>query len=604
MSELAGQVPGPSCIALSDEVLGCVVLVDGDGTIVDISPGAESLLGWSPDGIRGKAIDVLVPEPVRTQHARQVSEFLADSERPATRRLHPVALHLDGREIPVDIELRPLLFHGDRYVAAVLTDATTDRSARLLAEAHTRTAIGQELKSADGRFLKANPAFCQLLNYEALSELAESESRYRLLAENATDVVYQLDADSRLKWVSPSIGAVLGWRPEQLIGVDAIELAHPDDIATVLSWRRKLFDGTESPKFEVRMRCADGATKWMSLQARPTRDHAGSINGVIVGLRDVDQEVRARAQAARVEGMFRLAMNGAPQGMSVTGLDLGFLQVNPALCSMLGRDEAWLLAHNVRDVVHPADLEQDLAGRGELLNGRGEASVQECRWLRADGSEIWVNHSMGLLRDEHEQPLFYVSHVQDNTAAHQARAELSYRPTHDALTGLINREHVHERIAGVLGQVPLRGGPAGLLFCDLDNFKQVNDNFGHAVGDHVLRITADRIVSVLRGSDIVARLGGDEFVVMLTEVHDLSAAIAMAEKIREAVAAPIILDDQHLNITISVGVALAVPDADVALLLRSADGALYEAKEGGRDRVATFAGTQEGHRGHGYDEQP
>ena len=249
MSELAGQVPGPSCIALSDELLGCVVLADGDGTIVDISPGAESLLGWSPDEIRGKAIDVLLPEPVRTQHSRHVSDFLAASERPATRRLHPVALHLDGREIPVDIELRPLLIHGDRYVAAVLTDATTDRSARLIAAAHARTAIGQELKSADGRFLEVNSASCQLVGYE------EAE----LLHMRIQDVL------------------------------------HPDDLAIRQDAIAKLLTGAEtSVAIEVRILRKGGAEIWVRKCLTLIRGTSSRVDLILSQSVDITDEKKVR----------------------------------------------------------------------------------------------------------------------------------------------------------------------------------------------------------------------------------------------------------------------------------------------------------------------
>ena len=120
--------------------------------------------------------------------------------------------------------------------------------------------------------------------------------------------------------------------------------------------------------------------------------------------------------------MFRLAMDGAPQGMAVVGLDLKFVEVNAALCAMVGRDEEWMLSHSMPDVMNPDDAEQDLAGLGALVSGSAEMQVHERRWLKSDGSELWVLNSTGLMRDEELMPVYYVSHVQDITDAYNAKA--------------------------------------------------------------------------------------------------------------------------------------------------------------------------------------
>ena len=306
-------------------------------------------------------------------------------------------------------------------------------------------------------------------------------------------------------------------------------------------------------------------------------------------MRDVDAQVLARQALARSERLFHLAMDGAPQGMAVVGRDLDFVQVNAALCSMLDRDQQWLLAHTIRDVIHPDDLDEDLSARDALLNGDSGVRIRECRWLRSDGSAVWVEHSTGLLRDEQQLPLFYVSHVQDNTDSHRVKALLAHRANHDDLTGLINRGQLQERITDVLDLRSPSGGVPGLLFCDIDHFKDINDTYGHASGDDVLRIGAERMASAVRAGDIVARLGGDEFVVVLNDVRDLSAAVAVAQKIRDAVSEPMPIGQGPINITTSIGIALADCDIDAHRLLRNADAALYEAKHSGRNRIAAFS---------------
>ncbi|MEI6623541.1 MAG: diguanylate cyclase [Actinomycetes bacterium] len=435
----------------------------------------------------------------------------------------------------------------------------------------------------------AGPLALVIANARFQSALVESETNYRLLAENATDIVWRLDGDSIMVWVSPSLESVLGWRPDQLLGTRPRELTHPDDREVLTVRRGDTLNRDTIPEFEIRIQAADGDYRWMSVQTRPTQDVDGSVDGVIVGLRDIHDQVSAREALERSEGLFRMAMDGSPQGMAVVGLDLRFLQVNPALGDMLGREEAWLLAHTLRDVIHPDDLDSDLAGNGELFVGTAQRIVREGRWLRADGSTLWVMHSTSLLRDEHHRPLFQVSHIQDNTEAHERTAELTYRASHDPLTGLMNRDQLEERIAADLLFKPRRSGVTGLLFCDLDYFKAINDTYGHAAGDDVLRAVAQRMAQVLRAGDTIARIGGDEFVIVLGQVYDLPTAGHVAQKVRAAVSEPITIEgNQVVTITASVGVALATPGIDAHRLLRNADAAVYEAKNSGRNQIAVY----------------
>lgn len=126
--------------------------------------------------------------------------------------------------------------------------------------------------------------------------LAASEQRYRMLAENSTDVVWQLDSDDIMRWVSPSIEYLLGWRPEQLLGTSVLEFVHPADQQARANWRAALYSGGGVANLESRRLAADGSYRWMSLQGRPIVDIDGSISGLVVGLRDIQQEVEMRAE--------------------------------------------------------------------------------------------------------------------------------------------------------------------------------------------------------------------------------------------------------------------------------------------------------------------
>jgi diguanylate cyclase (GGDEF)-like protein len=161
--------------------------------------------------------------------------------------------------------------------------------------------------------------------------------------------------------------------------------------------------------------------------------------------------------------------------------------------------------------------------------------------------------------------------------------KLHHKAHHDALTGLLNRVGFRQRIDRVLAEVQARGGHVGLLFVDFDEFKQVNDAYGHEAGDELIRKAAYRVEAITRSGDDVARLGGDEFAVILADVADDRQVRAAAERLRAAFAEPFALGDRAISIGVSVGGGLW-PDhgRSVAELVRHADAAMYEDKARGR----------------------
>jgi diguanylate cyclase (GGDEF)-like protein len=169
--------------------------------------------------------------------------------------------------------------------------------------------------------------------------------------------------------------------------------------------------------------------------------------------------------------------------------------------------------------------------------------------------------------------------------------ELERRARTDELTNLLNRKEVFERIEAFSGQHPRTGQAIAVLFCDLDKFKLVNDTYGHAAGDEVLRVMADRIRACLRSTDdLGARVGGDELLVVLHGVQDLASAAAVAEKLRASAAEPIAVPGGTIHTSVSIGVTLARPGEKTEALVARADDAMYRAKEHGRNQVIPIDG--------------
>lgn len=166
-----------------------------------------------------------------------------------------------------------------------------------------------------------------------------------------------------------------------------------------------------------------------------------------------------------------------------------------------------------------------------------------------------------------------------------ARHALEQRASHDDLTGLLNRAEMILRLAAILDHPPRIGRGTAVAFCDIDDFKGVNDRFGHGAGDEALRTLSSRIQAMVRRGDLVARFGGDEILVVLDGVDSLDDAIALSEKFRRSALMPIPVMGGSFSVTLSVGVTLAVAGEDLDALIERADNAMYEAKRGGEDRV-------------------
>ncbi|MEI6620695.1 MAG: PAS domain S-box protein [Actinomycetes bacterium] len=540
----------PEYRVLAENATDIVWRIELDDTMTWISPSIQTVLGWAPDELLGTKVRALI-HPDDQAATRDWKARIVAGEKVGP---------LESRRLCADGSYRWLSLFGR---------PTTDDSG----------AVG-------GIVIGSRDIQDELMTRLAL---ADSERRYRLVAENATDAVFLSDPAGTLTWASPACQRILGFEPADLVGVDARSLIHPEDLPIVAGRGPATEADSSGSHFEFRVRTASGEHRWMSAVSNPTKDSDGEILGSISTLRDIHYEVLARRALARSEQTFRKAMEGAPTGMAVVAPNQRFLQVNPALCAMLKREECWLLSATIADVVHPEDLAKNQAACDRLLGPDATTAASECRWRTADGRDLWVLHSTALVRDENQSPLFFVCHIQDTTDARRVREELTYRANHDALTGLMNPDQFVARVSNHLRSFARPDVTCAAFFIDLDHFKAVNDTYGHEVGNTVLRESARRIRATLRVRDATARLGGDEFAAFLPDVPNLSTAVAIAHKIRAALAQPIPSAVGTVTTTASLGIAFAINADDAEQLLHNADTALYEAKRAGRNRIATFA---------------
>jgi diguanylate cyclase (GGDEF)-like protein/PAS domain S-box-containing protein len=531
-----------------DEAAIGLVIASIDGTITYANPAMHRVLQAADGSLVGVSVE------------RGSSPMDRDSARRAVGRI------IDGRAASEHLRRRLVDFAGGHvWVDAYLSPIRDSDGA------------------VDALLIQVVDVTIEVANRDSL---ARSTEHFRLLAENATDVVYETDVHGMIVWVSPSVGEALGWQPDALLGTRAIDLVHPDDLPLVEHERAEVYEGGVKESIPVRFRTLGGAVRTMSVSARPIRGQDGVVTGAVVGLRDVTAEVEAVQALERSERLFRAAMEEAPTGMALADPADVLVEVNPVLARMLGCPPEDMAGRRLRDFLkHGAEADPTCA---EVLAATGETRIEnhEHEVLDPAGGTSWIAHSVSVVRDRVGAPLFFVHQVADITATKQREEDLGFRASHDLLTGLLNREGLLSRLAEWLPgdeSVPR----LAVLYCDVDRLKQVNDTHGHAAGDAVLTAVAHRMRTAVRHGDIVARISGDEFVIVLDRIQDVFDALAVAEKVRVEAHGPVPVSDGEVLATLSVGAALAAPGDRPEDLLARADAALYRAKVAGRDRIAT-----------------
>ncbi|MCX4918347.1 bifunctional diguanylate cyclase/phosphodiesterase [Streptomyces sp. NBC_00687] len=284
------------------------------------------------------------------------------------------------------------------------------------------------------------------------------------------------------------------------------------------------------------------------------------------------------------EARFRAVFEGAAIGIGIADLDGNMLQANGALLRMFGGSEQTMRGRRVTEWTHAEDAPQVWRLYEELVRGERDHYHVEKAFYRPDGTALWTNLTVSLLRDADGEPQYQLALMEDTTERRLLNLRLRYEATHDALTGLPNRTLFFERLEKALAA--REGQRFGLCYLDLDGFKTINDSLGHAAGDRLLVEVADRLQSCATASgEMVARLGGDEFVALTTGPDTEREVEELAGRIMNALVTPISIDGRELTVRGSIGVVEGPAGVrGAADVLRSADITMYRAKSAGGNR--------------------
>ncbi|HEY9104243.1 diguanylate cyclase domain-containing protein [Chitinimonas sp.] len=417
-----------------------------------------------------------------------------------------------------------------------------------------------------------------------LHEAEVAAANFRSAAEANMDAFYILtcdrDAEGRISdfrfvYINAQAEAMIKRPRDQVIGQPLSKVMPYHHNQGFFAKYVQVVESGRPLEEEYAVQGQDMAAEWIHHEVVKTGD------GISISARDVTQQKRAEQDLVLRESLLRTLADSIPAQISFVGRDERYRYCNRTYTEFFGVPTEQIVGMHVRDflgkeayeVIKPF-IDQALAGQRvtfeRSITLRGETRRVEIHYIPQQNSDGTVSG-------------FYVM-VWDITQAHQREQVLRSRATTDPLTGLLNRAAFMETLEQEIHHHYLRQQGMALLFLDLDHFKAVNDTLGHAAGDELLRVFAERLRDAVRMSDHVGRLGGDEFVILLTGIDSVQTPSQVAGKILLAIQEPVMLGETPHPVGTSIGIAYAMNTTMTAeQLLAVADGALYEAKAAGRN---------------------
>jgi diguanylate cyclase (GGDEF)-like protein/PAS domain S-box-containing protein len=503
------------------------VCVHQDGVTVYVNPaGMRMMNASSPDEIVGHPITEFVAEHARAELFSRLS--VANDPGTTTEPAEAEMIRVDGSRMLVESIAVRTSWHGRPAFQVILRDVTAQREAEAA------------------------------LRYQAA------------LVENVSNAIIATTWQGVVTSWNPAAETIYGYSSAQARGREVSEV-----VGTAIDPAALLAVGGT---VEAKHRHADGSPVQVRISAAEMSD------GYVLVCTDETARRRAEKRYATVVSLLDEGVLVIDEGGKV-------VMANPAATSILGAQEEDIVGTRPESWVTFDEDDNRLPQAPSLrtrLTGEPE-NRRVARFERSDGSSVWLAISARSLTADDSPPHRTLVSFTDITEPRAFRKRLEREATHDPLTGLANRTMVLRRLQAAMRE-PDRTVTTGVMFIDLDKFKIINDSLGHVVGDEVLRVTGERLRSVMHSAEQVGRHGGDEFVVLVHDEDGGSSLGALADAIRRRLTEPITVEGRQLHVDASIGIVLVPPDDPRTAedVLRDADVAMYEAKTRGRGRAAFF----------------
>src|SRR5947208_1466153 len=421
---------------------------------------------------------------------------------------------------------------------------------------------------------------------QAQEALRASEAELRLIMDNVPARVSYIDRDYRYRFLNRHNEEWLGASRRDLTGRRVSEVVGEERFHQLQPLLDRVLNGQEVTTEEL-LRQPDGKQRWESIHYAPNRDSEGNVIGIYAVHTDIHQEKHNAEALRRANWMLSSHINNTPLAVMEWDREFRLVRWSPQAENIFGWQAHEVLGMPItgNPLIHEADRETFAALAGRLMKGEEPRATGLTRNQRKDGETIWCEWYHSALLDDQGGIVSILSFVQHVSSRIEAEERLQDLATRDTLTGLPNRLLLHERLSQAISKARRAGQRVGVLFIDLDRFKNVNDTLGHRVGDELLKHVTRALSGALRETDLLARLGGDEFMVIVEDVDDPSVLSRIGQKLLDAIAQPFKIDQNDIFVTSSIGISVYPDDSDDPdELMKHADVALYRSKELGVNR--------------------
>jgi len=420
--------------------------------------------------------------------------------------------------------------------------------------------------------------------------LQDSEQRFRAIADFTYDWESWLSTKNILNWVNPAVENLSGYTVKDCYAMDdyPLQMIHSDDRDFMAKKLKLAANGASENDISFRIIQKDGRLAWMAGSWQTIKNDRGEALGYRSSFRDISQRKEDEEKSQVSARVFKQAH----EGIMITDAAGTIVDVNPNFTEITGYSYEDALGNNPR-MLHASEKSAQFSSAmknafAEQGKWRGEV------WNRKKNGDLFAeNLIISALKDEANITTHYVCSFSDITEIKQQRKQLELMAHYDVLTNLPNRKLFADRFAQMIAHSQRTKTQLAICFLDLDEFKPVNDTYGHDVGDQLLIEVAMRIKASLRAGDIASRQGGDEFALLLGGITSIAQCEQILSRIHHALAQNYVISGHTLEISASIGVTIyPLDESDPGELLRHADQAMYQAKSLGKNQFHVFNAEQ------------
>lgn len=401
------------------------------------------------------------------------------------------------------------------------------------------------------------------------------EERYRMLVEHVSDWIWEVDENGVYTYASPRILDILGYPPSEVIGKTPFDLMEPEEakrIAPVFEYH--LSNKLPIKSLENINLHRDGYEVILETSGSPIINDEGRC----IGYRGIDRDITLRKQSERRQQQLLDIIEASPDFIATIDTTGKSLYYNPAARRMLGIQEETLKEEASPRCVTDIIKTEGIPIAIEKGHWKGESTIQ-----RKDGKEIPVSQMIVAHKSDNGVIEFISTIAHDITERKELEKVVYNQAYYDTLTNLPNRRSLQEKLISITNHLS-EDRKVAVLFMDLDNFKTINDNLGHEVGDQILAITANKLRNCVEDSEFVCRYGGDEFIIILENIQTESEILEKANSIVKTFQEPFLFQGHSLHVTGSIGISVYPDDGlNLAELMKKADNAMYQIKREGKN---------------------